>query len=173
MNSACSSQILCSWELAQYKLVCLQVMFFVGVQLDITAPPTPKAAPSTQQQSQSRFAPTVGSAVADRQLAATADSRESDTAQQPAMLPSPAASLQAQSQVHSAAMWHMCACSTSNIISRKGGAGAKVISLGKNLAYRQSLEPWWQWLGTSAESDAKVCNTSVKCRSCHKEMCMV
>ena len=133
-------------------------MFFVGVQLDITAPPTSKAAPSTQQQSQSqsRFAPTVGSADADRQLAARADSQESDTAQQPAMLPSPAASLQAQSQVHSAAMWHMCACSTSNIISRKGGAGAKVISLGKNLAFWHSLEPWWLWLGTAAESDAKV-----------------
>jgi len=129
VNSACSSQILCSWELAQYKLVCLQVMFFVGVQLDITAPPTPKAAPSTQQQSQSRFAPTVGSADADRQLAATADSQESDTAQQPAMLPSPAASLQAQSQVHSAAMWHMCACSTSNAVSR---ANANVISAAKN-----------------------------------------
>lgn len=88
-------------------------MFFVGVQLDITAPPTPRAAPFTQQsQSQSRFAPSIGFADTDRQLAATADAQESDTAQQPAMLPSPAASLQAQSQVHSAATWYMCACST-------------------------------------------------------------
>ncbi|DBA83421.1 TPA: hypothetical protein ACH3X2_006558 [Trebouxia sp. C0005] len=76
-----------------------EVMFFVGVQLDITAPPTPRAAPFTQQsQSQSRFAPSIGFADTDRQLAATADAQESDTAQQPAMLPSPAASLQAQSQ---------------------------------------------------------------------------
>lgn len=75
-----------------------EVMFFVGVQLDITAPPTPKAASSTQQQFQSHFAPTVGSPDADSQLAATADPQESDTAQQPTMLPSPAASLQAQSQ---------------------------------------------------------------------------
>jgi len=113
MDSGCSSQILCSPVLAQHKLVCLQVMFFVGVQLNITAPPTPKADPSAQQQSQSRFAPTVGSADANRPLAATADPQESDTAQQPAMLPSPAASLQAQSQVHSAAMWHMCAATLS------------------------------------------------------------
>lgn len=129
MDSGCSSQILCSPVLAQHKLVCLQVMFFVGVQLNITAPPTPKADPSAQQQSQSRFAPTVGSADANRPLAATADPQESDTAQQPAMLPSPAASLQAQSQVHSAAMWHMCACSTSNAVSR---ANANVISAAKN-----------------------------------------
>ncbi len=136
MDSACSSQILCSPVLAQHKLVCLQVMFFVGVQLDITAPPTPKAAPSTQQQAQSRFAPTVGSADADRQLAATADPQESDTAQQPAMLPSPAASLQAQSQVHSAVIWHMCACSTSNIVST---AGAKLIVSTKNVAPGKAL----------------------------------
>ncbi|DBA87821.1 TPA: hypothetical protein ACH3X1_004819 [Trebouxia sp. C0004] len=75
-----------------------EVVFFVGVQLDITAPSTPRAAPSTQQQSQSRFAPMVDSADADRQLAATAHPQESDTAQQPTMLPSSAASLQAQSQ---------------------------------------------------------------------------
>ena len=120
-------------------------MFFVGVQLDITAPPTPKAASSTQQQFQSHFAPTVGSPDADSQLAATADPQESDTAQQPTMLPSPAASLQAQSQVHPAAVWLMCACSTSKIVS---GAGAKVISSRKHVVPRQSLEPWWQWLGT-------------------------
>ena len=67
-------------------------MFFVGVQLDITLiPPTPHASSSPLHHAQSRFIPAQ---------AATAGSQQSQAIQQMAVLPSPAASQQAQSQVH-------------------------------------------------------------------------
>ena len=76
-------------------------MFFVGVQLDITAPPTPKAGPSAPQPSQSRFAPSEATAVGDSQEAAAGGSgaHGSDGNLQPAVLPSPAASPEVQAQV--------------------------------------------------------------------------
>ena len=76
-------------------------MFFVGVQLDITAPPTPKAGPLAPQPSQSRFAPSEATAVGDSKEAAVASTgaHGSDGNLQPAVLPSPAASPEAQAQV--------------------------------------------------------------------------
>lgn len=87
-------------------LCCLQVMFFVGVQLDVTAPPTPKASIAAHRPAQAPCAgasaamPTERSA-ADREQAggASSSAQASGAAQQQPVLLSPAASQQVQSQV--------------------------------------------------------------------------
>ena len=81
--------------------VCnVQVMFFVGVQLDITAPATPTAAAAAQP-ALSPFAPAdnAGPSI-DSAEAAIADVGGSHTAQQSGLPMSPAASQQIQSQVN-------------------------------------------------------------------------
>ena len=91
-------------ECAGFAVCTLQVMFFVGVQLDITAPPTKRS--EVQQSAQSRFGPADSSASRHGINAASQAVDAPHEAQHSDAIVSPAAHQQVQSQVR--LEFHFC-----------------------------------------------------------------